>query len=190
MSQNYWRVFVLPVPSVTVQQRSPEDKDPVIDYWQLAQRFDWSSTFFSQYHQGESSSLRLLDVACGTGRWLEAFQHYIQLDEKLENVVYDFLDPCESSITQASQKIYPPLKRGTQYVNTIQAAKLESNSYDLLWSMHGFYMVPREDLASVLKKCASLLKDTGIGFIALATRKSFYVDFYEQYLQIFKEAKC
>jgi hypothetical protein len=34
-----------------------------------------------------------------------------------------------------------------------------------------------------------LLKDTGIGFIALATRKSFYVDFYEQYLQIFKEGK-
>ncbi|NES65125.1 MAG: methyltransferase domain-containing protein, partial [Okeania sp. SIO2D1] len=182
-------IFVLPVPSVTVQQRSPEDKDPVIDYWQLAQRFDWSSTFFSQYHRGESSSLRLLDVACGTGRWLEAFQHYIQLDEELENVVYDFLDPSESSISQASKKIHPPLKRGTQYVNTIQAAKLESNSYDLLWSMHGFYMVPREDLASVLKKCASLLNDTGIGFIALATRKSFYVDFYEQYLQIFKEGK-
>ncbi|NES79805.1 MULTISPECIES: hypothetical protein [unclassified Okeania] len=50
-------------------------------------------------------------------------------------------------------------------------------------------MIPRQDLAVVLKKCASLLKDTGVGFIALATRKSFYVDFYEQYLQIFKEGK-
>ena len=182
-------VFVLPTPSVTLQQRSRKDKDPVIDYWQLAQRFDWSGTFLSQYHRGKSSSLRLLDVACGTGRWLQAFRHYIQLDEGIEKIVYDFLDPCASSISQASERIHAPFGRGTQYVNTIQAAKLESNSYDLLWSMHGFYMIPRQDLAPVLKKCASLLNDTGVGFIALATRKSFYVDFYEQYLQIFKEGK-
>lgn len=182
-------VFVLPVPSVTVQQRSLEDKDPVIDYWQLAQRFDWAGTFLSQYDRGQSSSLRLLDVACGTGRWLQAFSHYIQIDEGIENVVCDFLDPCGSSISQASQKIPPSFVPGTHYVNTIQGVELESNSYDLLWSMHGFYMIPRQDLASVLKKCASLLKDTGVGFIALATRKSFYVDFYEQYLQIFKDGQ-
>ncbi len=134
-------------------------------------------------------SIRLLSVACGTGRWLEAFSHYIQLDEEIGNIVYDCLDPSESSIAQASQKIHLPFQRGNQYVNTIQAAQLESNAYDLLWSMHGFYMIPRQDLAAVLKKCASLLNDTGVGFIALATRKSFYVDFYEQYLQIFKEGK-
>ena len=61
-------VFVLPnTPESTVLGRSPEDKDPVDDYWQLAQGFDWSSTFLSQYHRGNTTSLRLLDVACGTG---------------------------------------------------------------------------------------------------------------------------
>ncbi|MBC6478785.1 MAG: class I SAM-dependent methyltransferase [Hormoscilla sp. GM7CHS1pb] len=120
---------------------------------------------------------------------MQAFRHYIQLDEGIENIVYDFLDPCASSISQASQKIHLPFQRGTQYVNTIQAAKPESNSYDLLWSMHGFYMIPRQDLAPILKKCTNLLKDTGVGFIALGTRKSFYVDFYEQYLQIFNQGK-
>ena len=129
----------------------------------------------------------MLPVVRGAG--CKLFRHYIQLDEGMENIVYDFLDPCGSSISQASKKIPPSFVRGTQYVNTIQGAKLESNSYDLLWSMHGFYMIPRQDLASVLKKCASLLNDKGVGFIALATRKSFYVDFYEQYLQIFQEGK-
>ncbi|NES22884.1 MAG: methyltransferase domain-containing protein [Symploca sp. SIO3E6] len=183
-------IFVLKAAgNATVLERHPEDKDPVVDYWQLAERFDWSSTFLAQYHRGKSSSLRLLDVACGTGRWLQAFGHYIQLDEEIQALVYDCLDPCGSSIAQASQKIHPPFQLGAQYVNTIQEAKLESNSYDLLWSMHGFYLVPPQDLAPVLKKCANLLNDTGVGFIALATRKSFYVDFYEQYLQIFQEGK-
>lgn len=44
-------------------------------------------------------------------------------------------------------------------------------------------------MSNVLTKCANLLNDTGVGFIALATRKSFYVDFYEQYLQVFKGGK-
>ncbi len=183
-------VFVLQgTPKSTVLGRSPEDKDPVDDYWRLAQGFDWSSTFLSQYHRVKDSSVRLLDIACGTGRWLQAFRHYIQLDEGIKDITYDFLDPSASSISQASQKIHSPFERGIQHINTIQGAKLESNSYDLLWSMHGFYMVPPQDLAPVLQKCTSLLNDTGIGFIALATRKSFYVDFYEQYLQIFKEGK-
>lgn len=183
-------VFVLQnTPKSSVIGRSLEDKDPVDDYWQLAQRFDWSSTFFSKYHQGESNSLKLLDVACGTGRWLQAFNQYIQLDESIKNITYDFLDPCKTSIDQASQKIHAPLQRGTQYISTAQAAQLESNSYDLLWSMHGFYMIPTQDLPSVLQKLTNSLNDTGVGFIALATRKSFYVDFYEQYLQIFKEGK-
>lgn len=183
-------VFVLPaIPNSTVIGRSTEDKDPVDDYWQLALNFDWSSTFSSQYHRGKPSSLRLLDVACGTGRWLQAFNHYIQLDEGIKEITYDFLDPSATSISQTSEKIDLPFKRSTQHINTIQAAKLESNSYDLLWSMHGFYMIPPQDLAVVLKKCVNSLNDTGIGFIALATRKSFYVDFYEQYLQIFKDGK-
>lgn len=111
------------------------------------------------------------------------------MDEEINNITYDFLDPCETSIAQASQKIHSPLQRGNQYISTAQAANLESNAYDLLWSMHGFYMIPPQDLPSVLKKCVNSLNETGVGFIALATRKSFYVDFYEQYLQIFKEGK-
>lgn len=121
-------VFVLPATAnSTILGRSTEDKDPVDDYWQLAQGFDWLSTFLSQYHRGKPSSLRLLDVACGTGRWLQAFNHYIQLDEQIKEITYDFLDPSASSISQASQKIHAPFKRGTQHINTIQSAFMASS---------------------------------------------------------------
>ncbi|MEM9218350.1 MAG: methyltransferase domain-containing protein [Cyanobacteria bacterium P01_F01_bin.150] len=174
--------------------RTPDDIDPVVDYWQLARQFDWPRTFLNQFQQtlnrhSQASPLRLLDVACGTGRWLQAFHHYVQLDETIGSIIYDALDPCESAIAQVNQKMYHPFQQESQYVSTIQDAELPSQSYDLLWSMHGFYMVPRQDLGLVLQKCVDALSDTGMGFIALATRQSFYVDFYEQYRHIFEEGK-
>ncbi|MBC6478786.1 MAG: methyltransferase domain-containing protein [Hormoscilla sp. GM7CHS1pb] len=39
-------VFVLKAATcASIRERNPEDKDPVVDYWQLAQNFDWSGTF-------------------------------------------------------------------------------------------------------------------------------------------------
>ena len=173
--------------------RMPEDVDPVVDYWQLARQFDWSATFFHQYqktlNRHPSSPLRLLDVASGTGRWLQALHYYVQLDDAIGTVIYDALDPCESAIAQVKQKEHPPFQQKNQYISTIQDADFVPHSYDLLWSMHGFYMIPRQDLKAVLLKCVDALNDTGIGFIALSTRQSFYVDFYEQYRHIFEEGK-
>lgn len=120
---------------------------------------------------------------------MQAFDRYVQLDEAIESIIYDALDPSESAITQVQQKMYHPFRQEKQYNSTIQEAELDPNAYDLLWSMHGFYMVPRQDLESVLQKCAGSLNETGVGFIALATQRSFYVNFYEQYRHIFAEGR-
>ena len=186
-------VFILESPHTTPRLANTlGDDDPIEDYRQLAQHFDWVNLFepksFSLI-QRDSGPLKLLEVACGTGRWLKAFLHYVPFQNTANSlngtpeIVIDLLDPCETAISQIADNIHAPLQLGQQYVTTLQKACLPKDTYDILWSMHGFYAIPLHDLTSVLKKCLDSLNDTGIALIALGNRNSFYITFYEQYLE-------
>lgn len=173
-----------------------EDNIPVEDYRQLAQKFDWRNVISSIYYQNlqhrDNPTLKILDVACGTGRWLQSFQYYVQ--PKLTEfhplkITYDLLDYSEIALLQAREKINYPLGLGSQFVSTIQDTNLAKGSYDVLWSMHGFYAMPRQELAVILEKMVSSLNDEGVGFIAQANRESFYISFYDRYLKSFHDGK-
>jgi SAM-dependent methyltransferase len=172
-----------------------EDNDPVDDYRQLAQRFDWQKVFSSLYNghlQKTIPTIRLLEIACGTGRWIQAFLYYVApqiCQSGQREMVYDLLDSSESALLQAVEKIRSPLKLGTQYISPIQRITLENDCYDVIWSMHGFYAIPHHDLTSVLKKFLASLNETGSAFIAQATHRSFDVRFYDKYLEVFQEGK-
>jgi SAM-dependent methyltransferase len=172
-----------------------EDIDPVDDYRQLAQRFDWQKVFSSLYNghlQKTPTTIRLLDVACGTGRWIQAFLYYVesQISQLGKGeMVYDLLDNSESALLQAVEKIRSPLKLGTQYISPIQNIRLENDFYNVIWSMHGFYAIPHSDLSSVIEKLLASLNETGCAFIAQATRRSFYISFYDKYLDLFHEGE-
>jgi aromatic-L-amino-acid/L-tryptophan decarboxylase len=172
------------------------DNIPVEDYRQLAQKFDWEDLILSIYHRSiqdiDNPTLTILDVACGTGRWLQTFQHYIPL--KLPNtkpiqISYDLLDYSENALLEASEKINYPLELGSQYVSKIQETELSIDFYNLIWSMHGFYAIPRSDLIPTLTKILNSLNEEGTCFIAQANRESFYVSFYEKYLQLFHDGE-
>ncbi len=163
------------------------ETDPVDDYRQLARHFDWRllSPTSRMHPQNRSTPLRLLDVACGTGRWLDALYRYASFPTYLNGareILYDVLDPSETAIVQIRNKISAPFRLGNQYVTTIQEADLERQVYDLLWSNHGFYGIPVPHLPSVLTKLADSLTKRGTALIALANRNSFYITFYDQYL--------
>nr|MEC4580957.1 methyltransferase domain-containing protein [Candidatus Parabeggiatoa sp.] len=168
--------------------KSAEDNDPVDDYRQLAQKFDWQKLFSSI----KEPTIRLLEIACGTGRWIQGFLYYVapQLSQSGQRkMVYDLLDNSERALLQAVEKIRSPLKLGTQYISPIQSIKLKNDFYDVIWSMHGFYAIPDDDLTSVIAKLLASLNETGSAFIAQATRRSFYVSFYEKYLEVFQEGE-
>ena len=180
-------IFVMPsLPNYNCLPRVTPDLDPTQDFCQLATNFHW---FDLLSKKTDSKPLRILDVACGTGRWLQALQHYVKFGNDNATIIYDLLEPNQTAIRRATENLQHPFQLGQQYINKIQEAELEQNTYDLLWSMHGFYIIPSQELALVLRKIMGLLKTTGVGLIALATRQSFYVDFYEQYLSNFHEGK-
>ncbi|MBE9067417.1 methyltransferase domain-containing protein [Leptolyngbya cf. ectocarpi LEGE 11479] len=182
-------VFILPSPSTQTRQsfRALEDRDPVQDYWQLAKEYDWLNLFSKV--TSEEKSINLLDIACGNGRWLKALQLYVDFQYQDKSIVCDLLDPHREAITNASQTLKAPFQLGQKYEIEIQKAHLKPASYDVIWSMHGFYMINPGTLPAIFDQCCSLLKSNGVGLIALATRKSFYVDFYSRYLDAFFEGK-
>ncbi len=184
-------IGVLVLPDSSIQTRSNvralEDNDPVQDYWQLAKGYDWLNLFSKVTTQ--EKYINLLDIACGNGRWLRALQLYIDFQCKDKSVVCDLLDPNKEAVANASQALKAPFQLGQKYEIEIQKADLKRASYDILWSMHGFYMINPKALPTIFERCCSLLKSNGVGLIALATRKSFYVDFYSKYLDAFFEGK-
>ena len=73
-----------------------------IDYKHLAEKFDWKEWLeIHQTNVGERG-LKILDVACGSGKFPSALVQYAKLaDANLLPIDYALLDPSSFSISEA-----------------------------------------------------------------------------------------
>jgi len=173
-----------------------DDQDVVNDYRVLAQHYDWSKLIIDIVQKKQTSEISILDVACGTGRWLQAFQNYVLKSKKNQHILdcsnssisisYHFLDPSETSLKMAYNRPDPLITKGNQYNIKLQdAAFSHSEKFDIIWMMHGFYAIPKNEIRQAVSKLIDMLSDNGICFIAQAGRNAFYIDFYKQYCRYF-----
>ncbi|ETR71080.1 MAG: hypothetical protein OMM_02765 [Candidatus Magnetoglobus multicellularis str. Araruama] len=96
------------------------------------------------------------------------------------------LDPSKEALTQAHDQFLPFINKGKSYNIKLQDISLPlSDTFDLIWIMHGFYAIPRIDLKRSIDHLLEMLSDNGTCFIAQAGRNSFYIDFYNQYSKYF-----
>ena len=146
------------------------------DYHQLTLAADWPAVLGAVAHR----EWRLLDVACGSGKFPTALTRYTDL-AGLPEVAYDLLDPSTLSIAEARAQLRPPFRAATEFAVTLQDLPAEAGPYDVVWATHALYALPPVELAEAAAKFVGALRPGGLGFVAQATAASHYLAFYDAF---------
>ncbi|MEM1028734.1 MAG: class I SAM-dependent methyltransferase [Myxococcota bacterium] len=146
------------------------------DYRVLAEAHDWRTELAAT-----SADRRILDVACGSGKFPAALVQHAALDETPTWTV-DLLDPSAFSIAEAARALKPPFVKGEELCLTAQALD-PKRRYPLVWAVHGLYAVPAADLDLALERFVGAIAPGGLGFIAHARAEAHYLSFYTRYLE-------
>ncbi|MDQ1648321.1 MAG: hypothetical protein QOG60_378 [Frankiaceae bacterium] len=154
------------------------------DYRQLVLAADWQSVFTAQ----AAEDWKLLDVACGSGKFPATLLRYADLSG-LPPLRYDLLDPSAFSVAEAKTQLAPPFVAGRELVTDLQSFRPEGNSsgagaevgYDLVIAVHALYALPPDQLPVAAERLVAVRRPGGVGVVAQATARSHYLAFYDAY---------
>ena len=156
-----------------------------VDYRYLAEAVDWKSWFEARQREVGQRPLRLLDVACGSGKFPVALLRDASLGEAdIQPVDYALLDPSTFSIDEARAALALPFVAGEQFESTLQDFNGSGDPYDIVWATHALYAIPEGEIEVALAKFSAAVG--GRGFIAHACAEAHYLAFYRLYLEAFK----
>jgi SAM-dependent methyltransferase len=162
-----------------------------LDYKELALASDWDALLPSRplHGEGEASQppLRILDVACGSGKFPAALRAHTALGSRENSsLVLDLLDPSSFSLREARESLAPPFTADRDFECTLQDLPTAATDYDVVWAVHALYALPEAELGAGVAAFMRAIGPDGFGFVAHATRSSHYLAFYEAYLARFK----
>ncbi len=146
------------------------------DYHQLALAADWPATLGAVAHDG----WRLLDVACGSGKFPTALTTYTDIAD-LPELAYDLLDPSTFSIAEARAQLRPPFRAAEEFAITLQALPTDTEPYDVVWATHALYALRPDELGDAAARFVAALRPGGLGLVAQATARSHYLAFYDAF---------
>jgi len=158
------------------------------DYRHLAEARDWAAWLAERAARAGDRPLRLLDVACGSGKFPNALIEYAGLEKAgLAPIEYDLLDPAAFSVAEAKAALRPPFVPAGEHVCTLQDFAGPAGYYDVVWATHALYALPLDALDAGLARFAQAIAPGGAGFIAHASEASHYLTFYRAYLEGFDQ---
>ena len=156
-----------------------------IDYKYLAEAFDWKKWLENCQAGVGQRRLKLLDIACGSGKFPIALGEYTNIsDAKISPIEYALLDPSAFSIAEARKVLPLPFIAGIEFETTLQALACGRKEFDIIWATHALYAVPEDELECALERFIFAM--ARVGFIAHASNESHYLRFYQHYLNGFK----
>lgn len=165
-----------------------------VDYSHLAKAIDWKSWLEKQQNAVKPRDVKLLDVACGSGKFPSALiAHAGVTNAEIRPIDYALLDPSYFSISEARNSLDLPFKAGAEYEVPLQDLECSAGYFDIVWATHALYAIPNRELKSGLERFVHAMgfgsNTDGIGFIAHASSRSHYLRFFEYYLEGFKGSK-
>jgi SAM-dependent methyltransferase len=156
-----------------------------VDYRHLAEALDWKAWLEARQREVGDRQLRLLDVACGSGKFPAALLRDAALgDADVKPVDYALLDPAAFSIAEARDALAAPFVPGDEFESTLQDFDAAAGPYDIVWATHALYAIPPNEIDAALTRFIDALR--GRGFIAHACADAHYLAFYLHYLKAFR----
>ena len=159
------------------------------DYRHLAEARDWAGWLARAQDDAGNRSLRLLDVACGSGKFPNALvRHAGVADVGLRPVATDLLDPSAFSIAEARAALPGPFMPAAEHEITLQDFTPPPDGYDIVWATHALYAVPAKDLPLAAERFCAAIGPGGRGVIAHSAAEGHYVEFHRRFLEAFGQA--
>ncbi len=148
------------------------------DHRQLAAARDWPADLRARATDGH---LRLLDVACGSGKFPTALLAAgLPATARDLTVAVDLLDPSAFSIAEARAVLAAPFEVAAEHEILLQDFDVRAR-YDVAWATHALYALPPAELADGVARMVAALRPGGFGAVAQASTESHYLAFYDAY---------
>ncbi len=156
------------------------------DYRHLAQARDWRGVFEDAQARVGDRALRLLDVACGSGKFPNALVRHAGLAEaRILPVETALLDPSAFSLAEVRAALPTPFVPAAEYETTLQDFAPPDAGYDIVWATHALYTVPEAELDAAAAQFADAIAPGGLGLIAHSAAAGHYIDFHRRWLSAF-----
>ncbi len=157
------------------------------DYRHLALARDWRATLEDMQARAEDRPLRLLDVACGSGKFPNALVRHAGLAEaRIRPIETALLDPSAFSLAEARANLPAPFVPVAEHETTLQDFEPPEDGYDVVWATHALYAVPEADLPAAMARFAEALAPGGLGVIAHSAAAGHYIEFHRRWLAAFE----
>ena len=151
------------------------------DYTELIKTYNFAQ-LFSRF----PSTLELLDVGCGTGKFPSMLSSHLSPNL---HVQYDYLDPSQHSLEQLQKTLSPPFTPRSPLkatLETLERSACPPQGYHIIWCLQSLYCLQRLALRETVGKLHALLNPScGVGLIYLASSEACYHQLYNLYNQEF-----
>ncbi|MEM6415337.1 MAG: class I SAM-dependent methyltransferase [Pseudomonadota bacterium] len=156
-----------------------------VDYRHLAEARDWRLWLSQKVDAiGGGRPLRILDVACGSGKFPVALNQYASVgDGTLASIDYALLDPSRFSIDEARAALAPPFSPADEFETTLQGLECPRGAFDIVWATHALYALPASEMEFGIRRLVDACAKEA--FIAHAYTDAHYLKFQRIFLDAF-----